>query len=549
MTGTIVVVDEHGDEHPRESGSFNVFFSTGENFHDTHVEVESGRWSADVPPNAGITAQDIRLGDREACWIHEGDWLRTESGAVVELRARWPGATILHIRDSETHRELANVQLVVGHHWLWTSTRTARDAWRREIGDNVTSPIDVGQAMGKSTFADEFCARSPGYAWGRVLLDLSTGGERFLDLHPGGDLDVQLNGNSNLGDASLVLRRAESGDLYETAFLASTGLIRIPSLDPGRYVVTVQFGNFESPTVLGSAPAEIVAGTRTKIEIDLAPTATPDRVTLAGIVRVPKAWKTAQLYMWARYLDNAAELSDRDLYGTIDWPTSDGEFDVYSFEMNDVLPGRYVFGVSPTEYRAAINLGDKGADDVVLEIPPPAHVSLRALDAATGEDAALDSIVWRQPLDDDAAEGGRGARRDPTTGRFEFDAPAGEIVVSPGFFAFGIADEPFRFAVHAGRNEVEWRVTPICGFRLRAQDGDVAVPWDAAWRVRVEPIEHDGREVSKYGYQGTLVVTLSKPGRYRVSLSKPDGFRAIADQDVVVEPRRFVDHSLLLERE
>ena len=53
---------------------------------------------------------------------------------------------------------------------------------------------------------------SPGYAWGRIQLDLSRGGERVIELGPGGGLDVFLLGDRSQADAVLRLRPLDEAD-------------------------------------------------------------------------------------------------------------------------------------------------------------------------------------------------------------------------------------------------------------------------------------------------------------------------------------------------
>jgi hypothetical protein len=547
IAGTIVVVDERGGEHAHESGSFVAFFSTGNGWRDERVDVDEGRWAIDLPPNAGFMTGNVRLGDRDATRIGDDEILRATPGTPIEIRARWPAPSILHVRDAATARELSSVQIVEGSSWLWTATHAARDTWRREIADNLASPIDVGSHLADFRGIDDFCARAPGYAWGRILLDLGAGGERFLDLHLGGELDLELRGADDLGDALLVLRRAGVDAPADVANLDHAGLVRVPSLEPGSWTATAQLGRFESPTILGSATADVVAGVTTRVEIDLASPASPDLVTVAGLVRVPKAWGVESLSLTAEHLGNVKRLADRERRGTLDVSESDGAFDVFPFEISDVLPGRWAIEIDEPRFEQSIDVGDDGRDDVVLEVPPPGHASVRVVDAATGDDAPVEMVLWRRTDDDSDATAG--CQRDSTTGRFEIDVPQGDLEVSLGPFSTACECEPQRFVVGPGRTEVELRTTAVQGVRLRGLEGDVVIPWDSAWAARLSAIEHDGRETRSQLERGREVVAVTKPGRYRLSIGKIDGRRAVSDREVVVDPGRLTDVVVRLERE
>ncbi|MBI1854209.1 MAG: hypothetical protein HYR85_28050 [Planctomycetes bacterium] len=532
ISGTIVVVDAEGVEHRTESGSFRLYDSDGHGAAAVTVGVAAGSWRAEVGVGATLSVQRIVLGEHPAVWVSDDRQFQSVVDNPIELRARWPARSLLHVREAATGRELPSVQLIEGHVWSWTSVSTTHPG--RAAGrwfDGLASPIDLSELLVQPTKGPpsiyrvaNLSVRSAGLAWARIDVDLSSGGERFLDLVPGGDVDVHLVGEADLDGASLRVRAVErpEGRPYAQVKLGTDREIALESMVPGAYTMSVEFGvSSTGPVVLGSAAVQVVAGMRTRVDVVVRERPKLERVQLAGIQHPH------------------AEMDDA---------RSDGDDDVFPFHVAALSPGRYEVETDQPLYAAVIDVPDGGRDDVMIEIPPPAHVSIRVVDAATGSDAAVESVLWYTAI---AAENGGGtvndARRDSSTARFEFDAPRTTIVAWAGGIAH--SGEQLRLDLHDGRNEGEIRVAATCGVRLRVVEGDATLPWNWEWRPRLTALDGDGRETgnSSDGRGHTLIVT--KPGRYRLTMKKIDGYRDVPEQEITIGEGQYAEVVLHLERE
>ncbi|MBI3843722.1 MAG: hypothetical protein HY292_03685 [Planctomycetes bacterium] len=85
----------------------------------------------------------------------------------------------------------------------------------------------------------------------------------------------------------------------------------------------------------------------------------------------------------------------------------EGDVDVYDWTANDALPGRYKLENRSPRFAITIDVPEGGRRDVVIDVPPPAHVSLRVIDASTREDVAVSQVTWT-PKWPDGVNGGGG---------------------------------------------------------------------------------------------------------------------------------------------
>ena len=127
LSGTIVVVDENGSKHPAEDGSFSFVLWSGNSGAWHEVEVQGGRWSTELPAEPAIDAlgvEAVQLGGRATLYVAEaGERFPVPADGWLVLHVRWPPASLLHVRDRQTGRELDPVFLT-----------EVNDDWPKDFG-------------------------------------------------------------------------------------------------------------------------------------------------------------------------------------------------------------------------------------------------------------------------------------------------------------------------------------------------------------------------------------------------------------------------------
>jgi hypothetical protein len=552
IVGSIVVTDVDGSEHRFESGSLTLHVWSGDNAHAREIEVASGAWRADVSRRARLEVWRIELGGRAAVWVHDEDRLRVPDDGVIELRARWPSASILHVRDAATRREFSSVEIAErSSQWTFETSTSPLPRGRKleTIAKGLASPIDVGRALAEAKRQGDAASRtlwlrSPGFAWGSLEVDLGAGGERFLDLVPGGDLDVHLAGAIDVTGCRLRVRASTGGAVVTQMPLGSERDVSIESVPARPCVVSIELGeSVRDAVVLGSTEAIVVAGRRTRVTIVVADKPIVPTERIAGTIRVSKAWHAGKLDVSANSDDAGADLEQRMRFAHFEERRDDGEFHVFPFAFESVRPGHYELEVRRPAFAFAVDASEGSREDLVLEIPPPGRVSLRAIDVATGRDAPVDEIDWHAPWPPGMV--GSRTMEHPTEGtsRFEFDSPLGPIEIWCSDDEWTC--EPLFVTVREGRNDAVMKVAATARFRVQVVDGEMSIPWNDRWNVQPAAVDGDGSLLS---WSGNLFV-VSRPGRYRFAFPKLDGYRAVPEQEVVVEADRATEHVIHLERE
>jgi hypothetical protein len=286
-----------------------------------------------------------------------------------------------------------------------------------------------------------------------------------------------------------------------------------------------------------------VAGQRTRVTIVVGdkPIVPTDR--LAGTIRVAKAWHAGELDLSANSNDASGDLEQRMRFVHCEERRDDGEFDAFPFAFESIRPGHYELELDKPAYAFAVDASAGSREDLVLDVPPPGRVSLRATDVATGRDAPVDEIDWHAPWP--PGMGGSPATEHPSAGtsRFEFDAPIGPIEIWCSDDEW--SSEPLFVTVREGRNDAVMKVTATARFRVRVVDGETSIPWNDRWNVQPASVDGEGSLVS---WSGNLFV-VSRPGRYRFAFPKIDGYRELPVQEVLVEAGRTAEHVIHLERE
>ncbi|MGE3172501.1 MAG: hypothetical protein AB7O97_07720 [Planctomycetota bacterium] len=566
------------------------------------------------PDGPGIDALQVEVDHphrlRESVRIQLDDGSMTNGGPTFhEVRIRlaevafWPEFT-LAVRDARTRAHLEDVELRCAPSAFMGLLQHPGDGEPfTALGDGLTSPValrggrkaseredQVGgialrPASGKAPRPADLAkpvetergvliyARAPGYAWGRVVVDVSKGAERELLLQPGAALglrlaNVQLETYAAFGKpaAVYVTRIAPNGE--ETAVaqhrldetVAEEGL-RVSGLEPGDHVVSVELGSslgLRLRHVLAREPLSLPAGQSRDLVLvlDDAPTP-PQRVPLAGTLSFPHfgAEESVRLELYQsdyRYGRPDFELSLADM------DPDTGALPTWRFRLEELPTGRYQVRLMPFEKGWMLELPPGGREDAAFVVPELAEVLVETVDTRTGARLPLEVIRYgyREELPGRVRHDHSGARTtvrfDGEPGRFRFWTPPGQAYVRTFAIprALGLGSRSQDLELVPGLQSVRFELAPACTLRFEFHIGGAALPHDddifASLGRGIRAIGHDGRVQAMTHW----LFEASEPGVYEITFEGvgADRFapiphrrvdvRAGETTDVIVELRR-----------
>jgi hypothetical protein len=422
------------------------------------------------------------------------------------------------------------------------------------LGD-VSSPIEVDldhvEKEEVSAGFRHYFVRSPGRAWAQVVVDFLSGGEKTVLLKAAADLDVALTGIEP-PQGSLLRVRKGKGATRDPEFEVPIGdlsPVAIESLATGVHTVSVDVvqGDQASEIRLASAEVELQAGTRNEVSLELRQPPAPTRVALEGILVLPAEWGVSEFRLSAFLVkpdtgsDRSAGLTSEQMQR--ESPTSDS----WRFSFPAVRPGLVELTVYPMNWSVRVQVGDRGSRDVRIGVPKPARVSLRIVDSESGQDATIDAVQWIVRQSEEAHQNAtQWAKCGARPGQFEFTAPSGVLSVSSEDERYGTFLK--TLVIEPGPNEVSMiEVARACGFVLRVEDNG-STKWVDELSVHAGCLDGKG-EWTKYSEQlDGKRFTVTSPGRYRLTIDDLNGYVRVPAREIVVEPGKFVDVLISLQR-
>jgi hypothetical protein len=548
VTGTIVVVDEAGVEHAREAGdlqvsAWSVTDSVVQADPAMRVQVESGAFEFRVRADAELSIRDVHLHGKLAVLEGESDVERVPDDRRLHLHAIWLRPMRVVVRAADTGRELTAIQGV------------EVEAGRREVPSSAEVPLELGDSPVtlRPTQVDwnrlrAFFLRAPGYAWQIVEVDLAAGGERVVDLVPGGALEVEVDGALPQVKTHLRVRPVERPWWCEAEIeIGSTPAThRIDSLPPDRKRVSIEHGPDHNPEPMTSAEVELVAGATVSLRLDLDAAPARELVPLAGTLRLPASWGFTPDAFHIRAAEPKEgrwhHVPDRGVFQRID-----GTEDLWSWSVAPVEPGAYVIFLGGTGWSVLADVPLAGRTDVHIEVPPPADVEVVVVERTSGAGAAVEDVLWnvvrpaRVRLTSHEVAGWSS-----DVGVWTFRAPQGAIELQ----VLDDAYEPASQRVQAlpGANRFTLEVVRACGVLLRVADGETALPWPDAVDASLTPLTgSDGMREHTWN-EDHVRIRVSGPGRYRISLDDVPGYLPVTGEEVEIPPESFVEHVVHLVR-
>jgi hypothetical protein len=528
LSGTLITIDDQGTRHESESGSLEVRF-TGSGVDTTRtVSVTNGEWSTVAPAGGNLQFVDATIADRPAA-ITPVNLLGVREGQVVSLTARWASQTLLHVRSNVTGEDLCGLRLLRIPEWMRNSrphpgTPLPTDQlWTAECSPlTVTSDgVPVGQSIA-------YHVHAPGHAWGRILIDMSNGGDREILLDPGGALNITFDGVWNQPNALLRLRVL--GELQPYAECPLTGQsMLIDGIEPGNYEVSVETGSWaQDPLVLGSMEVFVSAGEAQPLLLPIVEIQEQERVPFGGTVFVPSGWLLDDFTLRLRPTDPGANVTEGTQHiAAGDMTTTDmGDGVLYSWQAADVEPGNFGALILPIGYGVSFQVPETGNLDANISLPAPVLVQVQTLIAGSNLPATPDVLRWTPVRE--AGVPGAGAvaisADPPGTNNFLFDAPLGGVIISCNDPAYRPASR--QLTLTEGAPAVfTFELEPAQGLEIQLYDEDTLVPWDTGWHATMTPLPGTEGGVVTRGRVGVAYrILVSAAGWYTLNLPTIDGF-------------------------
>lgn len=579
IDGTVLYVDRDGREHDDADGELSYIVHGTDPPGPVHfLSVDRGRFHVDVPRE---TQFDLEMATFEGhpAWFDEVNpsiWWRSESPVLVHVKASHPFRA--RFVDAESGVELEHVSIVVESDEPCTDETLDRIPAGRLLLRDVASPIELEARMDPegAHWHRDLRAIAPGRAWTSIRADFLQGGQIIVPMHRGGSLrvtvldapaDATLSVNDPLNLPAEFKEFVASGgaDFFgnsvEFAHVKSSAPIAFEDIPIGRYVISVGVGSHPFTVALAHEPVEVVQDKTTELVLRCRTLPHEPRVSVAGTVKVPRAWGDGDFTL------GIAPLRRPDLDGESRYiPRSemrceDGDPRVFHWSVPGVEPADYSFSVDRFGIQRTRTIGADGLRDLDLVAGSCGEVVIHVLDTSTGM-----PLEWHYPGDtngDPIRFWRTGDESSSTSFSLDLDRSrnvlVGRVALGPGrlddFDDGNLNDhevvESGPFVIHAGCNELTLHVRPNIVFKIALElsvDG-WRLPWPDLKPFDVVPVDHGGECINQtWGGEDDHILEMSRPGRYRVTIHAIPGFEPAPPFEVEVSDVESVHHKIELHR-
>ncbi|MCY3002820.1 MAG: hypothetical protein NTV21_13545 [Planctomycetota bacterium] len=558
LRGAFRLRERDGTERDVKTGSFELVGFSGEGVQlmRERAYADDGRWDFEIEREtlariANFTVEFPQAESRLLPLVRPGtERIVANDGKGFDVVVRDPEPCTLRVFDAVTRVELSGIEICKQCAGLQHEERHERFVLARDLA----SPIDA-LALRSTTeraipLSIDIALRAPGYAWQEVVLDRGQGGERRVELFPGGDVEFRFNGAPLPQSASLwITAPARAGDserisldlqVRERANFVVCGLRELD------YEAVLHVGELYDPAGrLANAKFRVVAGQRASVDIHVDPPQEVVRASLSGIAVLPAQLRklaSGKVLAISQFGNRLGEQPER-LPLTCSWESEpDAPLATLRFAGEDVAVGTYALCVEGTGFSQSIELPPEGLHGLRLALGALCEVVLDVVDATSGTRVPNAQLHWCV----NASAGSSGMAEWIRAERgadalFRAQVPAGEmhwLVAAEGF------GEPEESGAHVAgeRREFKLRLPRQCAFEFELVDGELTVPFPQSWLPELEPLGHDG-ETSTFSFGNTTrVIGVTRPGLYRITLPPVNGFRppAAVEIDVAAGERKLV---------
>lgn len=271
--------------------------------------------------------------------------------------------------------------------------------------------------------------------------------------------------------------------------------------------------------------------------------------SFTGELVIPVAWNAEHPRLAAVPPGTKSFVQPRNV--KIGPPTRSGDFDIYQWEIFDLLPGRYeILSLDPPHAIQAV-LAPEGTANIRIEVPPPSRLYIRVFDAQTNEDVNVRLVVCTpKRADGSLYPMACQAARDAETGAYVVLCPPGDTRLTCPQHNLIYGEAQLSMTISPGDNHATMPLVKLAGVRLSVQDGVSS--------FQPSTKQFDIREVDGEGYAmvwdgisepGVMLAKVTHPGRYRVTVQKlPAIYLDATEQTVDLMPGTMTDVVIRLVR-
>jgi hypothetical protein len=220
---------------------------------------------------------------------------------------------------------------------------------------------------------------------------------------------------------------------------------------------------------------------------------------------------------------------------------------LYRWKCPEVQPGRYEAELHEFGFSVVLNVGSDGLPDAGIEVPPPADVHVRCIDASTGLNADGVSVAWRYELPPSVTSWGSvNAAWNDSVAKWVSRTPIGKVILSVSGDDYVGKHETVEFRL--GMNEFVLVVQHKTGLRVVLRDGLTQIPWGNTLIPIL--VADEGQESLRSMSQDGRTVTLIREegGRYKLKIPEIPGYEPVPEQVVRLEKGVVKEHVIELVR-
>ena len=450
-------------------------------------------------------------------------------GGELILVMRVTRPLVLDVRDAESGLPLVDVDVARA-----SGSRLHPGFAPVLLVEGESSPVDLRVSTSARTISSSgqlsLIVGARGYAWEGVDLDVA-GGERLVELVPGGSLSVSITGMPERQALDLEVRAGAQRDLVLRTMTSGDRVRLVEGLKPGPVEVAIQRDNgFRMPVVFGSAQGTIRAGETTELSIQVDPSAgeVAERFEVTVVARVPAAWETDAMTLSAELVlsqvGGGADPTRRTPIGSEELAAGGRSL---TFALGELTSGLWSLEFDPSGWCCDIVVDHSGVYPV--ELPARASVLVEVVDELTGAPVDELRVFWLAIEKTPSMRWSSGSAEDlDQPGNYRFDAPVGRVRIyasSPDRRRFGR-----EFDLVAGEQSLRLSLPPSQGVRVRVMHGaEVATPMDPSWQPFLERdsevVENERELAPRTG--GEIRLMVDEPGTYTLVVPPLAGFAAV----------------------
>jgi len=537
LAGTFAVERANGRLDSAASGEFALLLlGAGEELlADVRVRAEGGRWRVACPAAhaarvAFLQVSDVQSGGRGLALLAPARSM--PANAALDVRAREARPTLLHVVDARTGVELAGIELL--HSQGKSRPGDLSDPRSRasaRIAEGLASPIDLAALAGLAPGSASLLVGVPGYAWTSIAVEVGAGTERTVELEPGGELRLRVEGDLRPdAPVAVVLRRSQppNGRPLQSASVSAPTLLVFDGLAVGEYTLAAELGRGSGAIVeLGRVTVAVAAEGVSDATLVVAPRPTVAQAPLSGLLLVPVEWELESPQVEAQAL--APLVSGQRPRVELEVDPADGEsgFDAFRVSHAGLEVGRYQLTVRTPPLQVEFDLPPGGLADLRLVAPNPALLLVRLHEAETGAPVRPAQLFWLPSRDGKPFGQMEVVSYSAELDGYRIVTSPGEVVLMPDSEDGIELPEP-SVPVPAGSSEAAVPAARQTELDIALLDAGVPQPFPDGWRVKLFRADEDEPlEVILMASTSLRRAQLPAGGRYRIEFDPFPGYKPL----------------------